>query len=496
MQINWYILIALVLYFAILVTIGLVTFKKDEDMEGYALGGRALGPWVTSMSAEASDMSGWMLMGLPGYAYMAGISAFWIAIGLILGTWANWAVTARRLRVFTQVMNNSITLPEYFDNRFMDTKKSLRIASAFFIFIFFLIYTSSSFVAGGKLFNTAFGMDYHTALFLTAGIEVFYTLMGGFAAVCWTDLFQGFLMFFSILIVPVTAMYYIGGVGPTITRLNAISSNYFSMIEGADGSVLSLTAIVSLVGWGLGYFGQPHILVRFMAIRSSKNIKQATHIAVTWVVVSLAMAVLVGLTGRVELGDSLKGSAAETVFMHMSGRYFHPFIAGIITSGILGAIMSTSDSQLLVAASSFTTDFYKILIHKKATAKELVMVSRIMIVVVSVLSLILALDPNSMILTIVSYAWAGFGSAFGPLVILSLYWRRMTTKGALAGIIVGGSTVLIWKNFFASTGLYEIIPGFILSLAAIVVVSLLDREPPKEMTDHYDEAVRTLQNEA
>lgn len=288
-------------------------------------------------------------------------------------------------------------------------------------------------------------MDYHTALFLTAGIVVFYTLMGGFAAVCWTDLFQGFLMFFSILIVPVTAMYYIGGVGPTITRLNAISSNYFSMIEGADGSVLSLTAIVSLVGWGLGYFGQPHILVRFMAIRSSKNIKQATHIAVTWVVVSLAMAVLVGLTGRVELGDSLKGSAAETVFMHMSGRYFHPFIAGIITSGILGAIMSTSDSQLLVAASSFTTDFYKILIHKKATAKELVMVSRIMIVVVSVLSLILALDPNSMILTIVSYAWAGFGSAFGPLVILSLYWRRMTTKGALAGIIVGGSTVLIWK---------------------------------------------------
>ena len=227
MQINWYILIALVLYFAILVTIGLVTFKKDEDMEGYALGGRALGPWVTSMSAEASDMSGWMLMGLPGYAYMAGISAFWIAIGLILGTWANWAVTARRLRVFTQVMNNSITLPEYFDNRFMDTKKSLRIASAFFIFIFFLIYTSSSFVAGGKLFNTAFGMDYHTALFLTAGIVVFYTLMGGFAAVCWTDLFQGFLMFFSILIVPVTAMYYIGGVGPTITRLNAISSNYF-----------------------------------------------------------------------------------------------------------------------------------------------------------------------------------------------------------------------------------------------------------------------------
>ncbi len=495
MHIDWYVLIALVLYFALLITIGLVTFKKDEDMEGYALGGRALGPWVTSMSAEASDMSGWMLMGLPGYAYMAGISAFWIAIGLILGTWANWLITAKRLRIFTQVMNNSITLPEYFDNRFLDSRKSLRIASAFFIFIFFLIYTSSSFVAGGKLFNTAFGLDYHFSLFLTAGIVVFYTLMGGFAAVCWTDLFQGFLMFFSILIVPVTAMYYIGGVGPTVERLNAISPNYFSMIYGADGSTLSFTAIISLIGWGFGYFGQPHILVRFMAISSSKSIKQATRIAVTWVIISLAMAVLVGLTGRVVLGDVLQGSSAETVFMRMSSMFFHPFLAGIITSGILGAIMSTSDSQLLVAASSFTTDFYKILIRKDASARELVMVSRIMIIVVSALSLFLALDPDSMILTIVSYAWAGFGAAFGPLVLLSLYWRRMTTKGALAGIIVGGSTVLIWKNFLSFTGLYEIIPGFFLSLAAIVVVSLLDKEPPREITDAYDRAVEMMKAE-
>jgi sodium/proline symporter len=494
-HIDWYVLIALVLYFALLITIGLVTFKKDEDMEGYALGGRALGPWVTSMSAEASDMSGWMLMGLPGYAYMAGISAFWIAIGLILGTWANWLITAKRLRIFTQVMNNSITLPEYFDNRFLDSRKSLRIASAFFIFIFFLIYTSSSFVAGGKLFNTAFGLDYHFSLFLTAGIVVFYTLMGGFAAVCWTDLFQGFLMFFSILIVPVTAMYYIGGVGPTVERLNAISPNYFSMIYGADGSTLSFTAIISLIGWGFGYFGQPHILVRFMAISSSKSIKQATRIAVTWVIISLAMAVLVGLTGRVVLGDVLQGSSAETVFMRMSSMFFHPFLAGIITSGILGAIMSTSDSQLLVAASSFTTDFYKILIRKDASARELVMVSRIMIIVVSALSLFLALDPDSMILTIVSYAWAGFGAAFGPLVLLSLYWRRMTTKGALAGIIVGGSTVLIWKNFLSFTGLYEIIPGFFLSLAAIVVVSLLDKEPPREITDAYDRAVEMMKAE-
>lgn len=487
--------IALVLYFAVLIGIGLVTYKKDEDMEGYALGGRALGPWVTSMSAEASDMSGWMLMGLPGYAYMAGISAFWIALGLILGTWVNWVVVAKRLRIFTRVMGNAITLPEYFDNRFYDKHMKLRIASAFFIFIFFLIYTSSSFVAGGKLFNTAFGLDYRYSLFLTAGIVVFYTLMGGFAAVCWTDLFQGFLMFFSILVVPITAMYTIGGVDATIERLNAISPNYFSLIQGADGSMLSLTAIISLLAWGLGYFGQPHILVRFMAIRDPKSIKQATHIAVTWVVISLAMAVLVGLTGRVYLGDVLKGGAAETVFIQMTGHFYHPFIAGIITSGILGAIMSTSDSQLLVAASSFTTDFYKILINPKATAGELVRMSRMMIIVVSALSLVLAMNPDSMILNIVSYAWAGFGAAFGPLVLFSLFWRRMTTDGAFAGIVVGGCTVLVWKNFFAFTGVYEIIPGFILSCLAIVLVSKLDKEPEPEVVARYDEAVAKLKEE-
>ncbi|MCH3950599.1 MAG: sodium/proline symporter PutP [Acidaminococcus sp.] len=495
MKVDWYVIAAICIYFLILITIGLVTYKRDEDMEGYALGGRALGPWVTSMSAETSDMSGWMLMGLPGYAYVAGISAFWIAIGLIIGTWANWLITARRLRVFTQVMKNSITLPEYFDNRFCDSSKKLRIASAVFIFIFFLIYTSSSFVAGGKLFNTAFGLDYHKSLFLTAGIVVFYTLMGGFSAVCWTDLFQGFLMFFSILIVPVTAMYYIGGVGATISRLEAISPNYFSMIFGADGSVMTFTAIISLLGWGFGYFGQPHILVRFMAIKSSKSIKQATHIAVTWVIISLAMAVLVGLTGRVVLGDVLKGSASETVFIKMSGLFFHPLLAGIITSGILGAIMSTSDSQLLVAASSFTTDFYKTLIRKDASPKELVRVSRIMIIVVSGLSLLLALDPDSLILSIVSYAWAGFGAAFGPLVLLSLYWRRMTTNGALAGIIVGGTTVLIWKNFLSFTGIYEIIPGFFLSLAAIAIVSLMDKQPDKMILEGYDKAVEAYKND-
>ena len=489
MEATWSTIAALVIYFAILIGIGLVSYKKNDDMEGYALGGRALGPWVTSMSAEASDMSGWMLMGLPGYAYLAGISAAWIAIGLILGTWANWELVAKRLRIFTQHLGNSITRPEYLDNRFQDKQKKLRIASSVFIFIFFLIYTSSGFVAGGKLFETVFGWDYTMSLVVTAGIVVFYTMVGGFAAVCWTDMFQGFLMFFSVLIVPITAIYYVGGVGPTIARLNAISPNYFSLIKGADGSVLSLTAIVSLLAWGFGYFGQPHILVRFMAIENPREIKQATHIAMTWVVISLFMSVMVGLAGRVYLGPILQGSAAETVFIKLSTQFYHPFVAGIITSGILGAIMSTSSSQLLVAASSFTTDFYKPVLRKNAEAGEMVKVSRLMIVLVSIFSIILALDPDSMILSIVSYAWAGFGAAFGPLVLLSLYWKRMTTNGAFAGILVGGSTVLIWKNLFAYTGVYEIIPGFFLSLLAIVVFSLLDKEPPAEIAAKYDEAV-------
>ena len=484
-----------VLYIGIMMAIGVYYYRRTRNMSDYFLGNRKLGAWVTSLSAEASDMSGWMLMGLPGYAYMAGISAFWIALGLVLGTWVNWVVVAKRLRIFTRVMGNAITLPEYFDNRFYDKHKKLRIASAFFIFIFFLIYTSSSFVAGGKLFNTAFGLDYRYSLFLTAGIVVFYTLMGGFAAVCWTDLFQGFLMFFSILVVPITAMYTIGGVDATIQRLNSISPNYFNLFQGADGSMLSLTAIISLLAWGLGYFGQPHILVRFMAIRNPRSIKQATHIAVTWVVISLAMAVLVGLTGRVYLGDILKGGAAETVFIQMTGHFYHPFVAGIITSGILGAIMSTSDSQLLVAASSFTTDFYKILINPKASAGELVRMSRMMIIVVSALSLVLAMNPDSMILNIVSYAWAGFGAAFGPLVLFSLFWRRMTTDGAFAGIVVGGTTVLVWKNFFAFTGVYEIIPGFILSSLAILLVSHLDKEPEPDVVARYDEAVAKLREE-
>ncbi|MEG0969549.1 MAG: sodium/proline symporter PutP [Acidaminococcaceae bacterium] len=487
-QIDFGTIVAFSLYFLILIGIGLYHYKKKQDLEGFVLGGRKLGPWVTSMSAEASDMSGWMLMGLPGYAYLAGVSAFWIALGLALGTWANWAFIAKRLRIHTKVASDSITLPDFFENRFHDHSKKLRILSAIFIFIFFLIYTSASFVAGGKLFNTVFGLPYLESLLITAGIVVFYTFFGGFTAVCWSDFFQGCLMFFAIIVVPLTGMYYIGGVSKTISDLVTINHNYFSMFTDATGTTLSLTAIISLLAWGLGYFGQPHILVRFMAINSPREIKQATRIAMVWVVFSLAAAVISGLVGRVYLGDQLVGANSETVFMVMNGAFYSPFFASIIISAILGAIMSTSSSQLLVTSSAVTTDFYKTLLRKHAGPQEMVLVSRLMVILVAALSILLALNPNSLILDIVAYAWAGFGAAFGPLIILSLFWRRITLNGALAGVLVGGLTVLLWKNFLAFTGLYEIVPGFFFSLLSIILVSLADQEPSAQIYAEFDEA--------
>lgn len=481
-------LIAFAIYFLTLVGIGLYHYSKKQDLEGFVLGGRKLGPWVTSMSAEASDMSGWMLMGLPGYAYTSGVSAYWIAIGLAIGTFANWHFVAKRLRIFTKVCNDSITLPLFFENRFYDTSNRLRIIAAIFIFIFFLIYTSASFVAGGKLFQTVFGLDYTISLLITAGIVVFYTFFGGFTAVSWSDFMQGTLMFFAIILVPVTGLYYVGGVDRAVTALTNINPNYFSMFTDATGSTLSIVSIISLMAWGLGYFGQPHINVRFMAIHSPRDLKQATKIAMVWVSVSLTFAVLVGLVGRVYLGDALIGPKSETVFMVMNQSFYTSFLAGLVTSAILGAIMSTSSSQLLVTSSSITADFYHAVLRKNASVGELVLVSRLMVILVAVLSLLLALNPNSMILEIVAYAWAGFGAAFGPLTLACLFWRRTTLRGAMAGVIVGGSVVLLWKNFFAATGLYEIVPGFLLSMLAIYIFSITDKEPSEKILKDFDKA--------
>ncbi len=485
-------ILAYALYFIVLFAIGLYHMKDTGDMQSYMLGGRKIGPWVSAMSAEASDMSGWMLMGLPGYAYVAGVSAFWIAIGLALGTWLNWRFVAQRLRIYTKIANDSITLPDFFENRYNDRSKILRIVSAVFIFIFFLIYTASGFVAGGRLFTTVFDISYVSSLLITAGIVIFYTFTGGYLAVCRTDFFQGTLMFFAIIVVPVTGVMIAGGPTETIASLHALNPNYFNMLTDATGLTLSFTAIVSLIGWGLGYFGQPHILVRFMSITSAKEIPQATRIAMVWVIFSLFFAVASGLVGRVVLGDILTGVNAETVFMVMNEQFFNSFMAAIIISAILGAIMSTSSGQLLVTASAISTDFYQALLRKNASQKELVFVSRIAVILVSACSLALAYNPNNYILDLVAYAWAGFGASFGPLMLFSLFWKRTTLKGAVAGVFFGGSTVLLWKECFAYTGLYEIIPGFIVSCLAIFVVSLLDKKPSDAIIKDFETTEKHL----
>ena len=474
-----------ILYIGVMMAIGVYYYRRTKNMSDYFLGNRKLGAWVTSLSAEASDMSGWMLMGLPGFAYIAGLNAGWIALGLGLGTLVNWKLVASRLRKYTELANNSLTLPDFLQNRYKDTSGLLRIIPAIFILIFFILYASSGFVAAGKLFETVFGLPYELAIFIGAGSVVFYTLIGGFLAVSRTDFIQGVMMFFAILIVPICAAMSVGGLGDTITAISNYNEAMFHPFIKPDGSMISFIEIVSLLAWGIGYFGQPHILVRFMAINSTKEIPQATRIAMTWVTISLAAAVAVGMVGSVYLTTPLEGTNAETVFLVMTNSLFPPIIAGLVLSAVLAAIMSTASSQLLVAASAFANDFYHMVLRKDADQKELVWISRASVLIIASISVFLAFNPDSFILDMVAYAWAGFGAAFGPAILMSLFWRRATRNGVIAGIIVGGLTVLIWKQF-AFLGLYEIVPGFIFSLIAIYAVSMMDKEPDKEITDIFD----------
>lgn len=489
---NLGILISFGIYLVFMMLIGWTFYKRTKNLSDYILGGRGLNSWVTSMSAQASDMSGWLLLGLPGAAYLAGMEAAWIAIGLAIGTYFNWKFVARRLRKYTEIAGDSITLPDYFENRFRDKSKVLRIISALFILIFFLIYTSSGFVAGAKLFSTVFDFSYHIALLVGALVIIIYTFLGGFMAVSWTDFFQGIIMFFAVIVVPTAAIIRIGGLGATSTTLNDINPELLDMFSKIDGNPLPIIVIISSLAWGLGYFGQPHILARFMAIKTSAKIKQARIIAMIWVVISLSCAVAVGTVGRAFLkafppDKAFVQGAEETIFMVMVNALVNPMIAGILLAAILAAIMSTADSQLLVTSSAITKDFYKVLLRKKASEKELVWISRFAVIGVAVIAYIIGLNPESSVLRLVAYAWAGFGATFGPLVILSLFWKRMTLKGALGGIIVGGVTVIAWKQLSGGIfDLYEIVPGFILSVITIIVVSLLDKEPSREIAEEFD----------
>lgn len=479
-----------VIYLVLMLLIGVVAYRRTQDLSDYILGGRRLNSWVAALSAQASDMSGWLLLGLPGFAYVAGLESVWLALGLLAGTYLNWRVVAARLRRYTQAAGDALTLSDFLEHRFADRSHVLRIISALFILLFFLFYTSSGLVAGGKLFNSVFGLPYVWAVLSGAGVVIAYTFLGGFLAVSWTDAVQGTLMLFALIAVPVVAIMDMGGWDAMLSAMAHTNTALLKAFSSTDGEPLTVIAVVSLLGWGLGYFGQPHILARFMAIRSPREIPTARRIAIGWVTLALLGALLVGFAGIGFLDNPLTGADTEKVFIHLVTALFHPVVAGICLAAILAAIMSTADSQLLVSSSALADDFYKGLLRPEASDRELVWVGRGAVVAISVWAVILALNPKIKVLELVAYAWAGVGAAFGPTVLLSLFWKRMTRGGALAGIVAGGLTVIIWRQ--AGGGLfelYELVPGALLSIVAIVLVSIASRQPSEEVQRQFD-AVR------
>lgn len=465
-------------YFAAVLVIGWYAYRRTSTISDFVLGGRRLGSGVAALSASASDMSGWLLLGLPGLAYAAGLQSLWLAGGLLLGTWLNWRLMAARLRVFTEVFGDSLTLPEYFANRFGDPSGLLRGIAAFFILLFFLIYTSSGLVAGGKLFEAVFGLPYVWAVAAGTLVILLYTAVGGFLAVSWTDVLQGLLMAAALVAVPLFALARMGGLDASLDSIAAVNPQLFDPLTAADGRPLGVIAAVSLCAWGLGYFGQPHILARFQGIRSARAVPRARRIAVTWVLITMTGAILTGLVGGPLLDPPLAGDDREKVFIHLVDLLFHPWMAGLCLAAILAAVMSTADSQLLVASSAFTEDFYRRALRPGATPGELVLVGRLSVLALAGFAFLLAMDPKAMVLDLVAYAWAGFGAAFGPALLLSLCWPRMTGRGALAGILAGGLTVVAWKHLEGGIfELYELVPGFLFGALAAWGTSLLDRPP-------------------
>lgn len=512
---NIIVLGAFAAYMIIMIIIGVVYSKSTKNNEDYFLGGRNLGGWTAALSAQASDMSGWLLMGLPGSVYLAGTGEVWIAVGLLIGTILNWYIVSARLRKYTIVAGNSLTIPSFFQNRYRDTKGVIKIVSAIIIAVFFTVYTASAFSSGAKLFATLFSDDsnynsvYLIGLGIAALVILIYTFMGGFKAVCTTDFIQGMLMLVAILAVPIVAyalLTFNDGFANTLIAKGVSSpENYLNFFKNDDGTSVSAVSIISNLAWGLGYFGMPHILIRFMAVKSNSEIKKSRKIAITWVIISLAASCLIGLVARGYLTTQLDAATSETAFIRtiqqlFSGNGIVIFIGGIFLCGILAAIMSTADSQLLVTASAVSEDMYKGVIKKDASEKKALWVGKIAVIIVAVVAFFIALDPNSSIMALVSDAWAGFGSAFGPVVLLALFWKRSNLAGAVSGMAVGALTVIIWDylplinggTIYAATGLYSLIVGFILGLVVNVVVSLVTKKPSKEIVKEF-ESIKTLE---
>lgn len=512
---NIIVLCAFAAYMIMMIIIGVIYSKSTKNNEDYFLGGRNLGGWTAALSAQASDMSGWLLMGLPGSVYLAGTGEVWIAIGLLVGTILNWYIVSARLRKYTIVAGNSLTIPSFFQNRYRDTKGVIKIVSAIIIAVFFTVYTASAFSSGAKLFATLFsGEDNYNSVYLiglciAALVILVYTFMGGFKAVCTTDFIQGLLMLVAILAVPIIAyalLTYNDGFANALTA-NGVSNpeNYLNFFKNDDGTPVSAVSIISNLAWGLGYFGMPHILIRFMAVKSNSEIKKSRKIAIAWVVISLAASCLIGLVARGYLSTQLDASTSETAFIRtiqqvFSGNGILIFIGGIFLCGILAAIMSTADSQLLVTASAVSEDMYKGVIKKDASEKNALRVGKIAVIIVAVVAFFIALDPNSSIMGLVSDAWAGFGSAFGPVVLLALFWKRSNLAGAVSGMAVGALTVIVWdylplvngSTIYSATGLYSLIVGFALGFVVNVIVSLVTKKPSKEIIKEF-ESIKTLE---
>ncbi|ROR80002.1 sodium/proline symporter [Plantibacter flavus] len=466
-------LFAMVLYMAVMLGIGWWAYRRTHDLDDYLLAGRKLRPGVAALSAGASDMSGWLLLGLPGALYIGGLFQAWIAIGLTVGAWLNWKFVAPRLRAYTEISGNAITLPRFFENRLRDTSHTLRAVAGLVILIFFTFYVSAGIVAGGVFFQSAFGSEYHIGLLVVAGVTVLYTLFGGFVGATYTDVVQGTMIVAALVAVPIVGLTQTGGIESTIESIRAASTtvDMFSLFTG--GTIL---AAISAAAWGLGYFGQPHILVRFMALRSPADATSGRRIGITWMILSVMGAMASALVGVAyfQQHPELALQNPERVFLELSQRLFHPLIAGFVLAAVLAAIMSTVSSQLIVSSSALVEDLYKIGAKKRPSTRSQVLLGRGGVLIVAIIATVLAWDPNSSILDLVAYAWAGFGAAFGPIVLLALFWRKLTKVGAIAGMIAGAVTVIVWGNVgLLSSTMYEIVPGFILNVLVAVIASRL-----------------------
>jgi sodium/proline symporter len=511
------ILAAMCLYMAAVIGIGIYYARRaNENSDNYLIGGRQMGPWITAMSAEASDMSGWLLMGLPGVAYWIGLSdAVWTAVGLLIGTYLNWLLVAKRLRGYSAVAGDAITIPDYFSNRFKEEKKVLMTIAALFILIFFTVYASSCFVTAGKLFSALFQIKYQYMMIIGALFVIFYTVIGGFLAECASDFMQGLVMFFSLMLVLAIGITNAGGLAAVVANVKEIPGffEFFGIARpilsdgvqqiGKTGRPLFDTAgnyglltIISTLSWGLGYFGMPQVLLKFMAIRNSSELKLSRRIATVWCAISLTAAVAIGIIGRVLYPAALlTQSSAENVFVLMATRFFPSLLAGVVMAGILAATISSSDSYLLIAAAAFSKSIFHGILKKEASDKEILTVSRVTLLVVALFAMVIALDEKSVIFTIVSFAWAGFGATFGPIMVFSLFWKRVTRSGAIAGMLAGGGMVFIWKLLLRPLGgiwgVYELLPAFIISGIAIALVSLLSKKPSQAVQDEFEQ-VRKL----